>query len=92
MRNQPSIASSEIQGLTPLPHSIVDREIRCKFNLEEHRESLMVEDDHLKPLRDFRPRRPHYIERGKRTAGRLVTDWNLILPEEVLHRSWGEVP
>jgi predicted transcriptional regulator of viral defense system len=61
------------------------------FFLEQHRESLMVEDEHLNPLRVLRPRQPHYLERGKRTAGRLVTDWNLVLPEAVLHRSWGEV-
>ncbi len=61
------------------------------FFLEQHRESLMVEDNHLKPLRDFRPRRPHYLERSKRKAGRLVADWNLVIPENVLHRSWGEV-
>ena len=61
------------------------------FFLEQHREPLMVEDEHLKPLLDLRPRRPHYLERGKRTAGRLVKTWNLVLPEEVLHRSWGEV-
>ena len=61
------------------------------FFLEQHRESLMVEDEHLKSLLDFRPRRPHYLERGKRTAGHLVTNWNLVLPKEVLDRSWGEV-
>ena len=61
------------------------------FFLEQHREPLMVEDKHLKPLLDFRPRRPHYLVRGKRTNGRLVTNWNLVLPKEVLHRSWGEV-
>jgi len=61
------------------------------FFLDQHRKSLMVEDSHLKPLHDLQPRRPHYLERSKRKAGRLVTDWNLIVPEKVLHRSWGEV-
>lgn len=61
------------------------------FFLDQHREPLMVEETHLKPLRDLRPRRPHYLERSKRKAGRLVADWNLVVPEKVLHRSWGEV-
>jgi len=61
------------------------------FFLDQHRGALMVEDNHLKPLRDFRPRRPHYLERSKRKAGRLVAAWNLVVPENVLHRSWGEV-
>jgi predicted transcriptional regulator of viral defense system len=61
------------------------------FFLERHRESLMVEERHLKPLRDQRPRQPHYLDRGKRESGVLVSEWNLVVPKEVLHRTWGEV-
>ena len=61
------------------------------FFLEQHHEYLMVEDKHLKPLRDSRPRQPHYLDRRKRTSGRLVLDWNLVVPQEVLERSWADV-
>jgi len=61
------------------------------FFLEQHRQALMVDDAHLKPLRDLRPRQPHYLERSKRKSGRLVTDWKLVVPREVLERSWAEV-
>jgi predicted transcriptional regulator of viral defense system len=61
------------------------------FFLEQHRETLMVDDTHLKPLRDLRPRQPHYLERRKRKAGRLATGWNLVLPKEVFERTWAEV-
>ncbi len=61
------------------------------FFLEQHRETLMVDDVHLKPLRDLRPRQPHYLERGKRKAGRLATGWNLVVPREVFERSWEEI-
>ena len=61
------------------------------FFLTQHKESLMVEDLHLKPLRDMRPRQPHYLVRGKRMDGRLVKKWNLIVPDEILKCSWGEV-
>ncbi len=61
------------------------------FFLEQHREPLMVDDRHLEPLRDLRPRQPHYLDRAKRTSGRLVPEWNLVVPPEVLNRSWGEV-
>ncbi len=60
------------------------------FFLEQHKEALMVETSHLEPLRARRPRRPHYLERGRR-GGRLVSDWNLVVPEEVLERAWQEV-
>jgi len=61
------------------------------FFLEQHREPLMVEDRHLKALCDRRPRQPHYLDRTKRKSGRLVSEWNLVVPREVLERTWGEV-
>lgn len=61
------------------------------FWLEQHRERLMVEKRHLEALGRLRPRRPHYLERGKRRPGRLVPRWNLVVPREIIDRSWGEV-
>ncbi|MBN1547752.1 MAG: type IV toxin-antitoxin system AbiEi family antitoxin domain-containing protein [Syntrophaceae bacterium] len=64
---------------------------KVKFFLEQHKEVLMVDDVHLKPLRRLRPRRPHYFVRSKRDDCRWVGDWNLMIPEEILNRSWKEV-
>jgi predicted transcriptional regulator of viral defense system len=61
------------------------------FFLEQHRELLMVEEFHLKALHDMRPKQPHYLDRSKRKFGRLVSEWNLVVPREVLERTWGEV-
>ncbi len=61
------------------------------FFLEQHGESLMVDKKHLKALRDLRPHQPHYLDRAKREPGRLVTGWNLVVPREVIERSWEEV-
>lgn len=60
------------------------------FYLEQHRETLMVEDSHLKPLRKCRPKRPHYMDSNGRGKGRLVSEWNLVVPLQVLERSWEE--
>jgi len=60
------------------------------FFLEQHRESLMVEDAHLKTFHDLRPRRPQYMERSRRKSGRFVSAWNLVVPEEIIRRSWEE--
>lgn len=60
------------------------------FFLDQHRETLMVEDHHLNSLHDMRPRQPHYLNRSKRKSGRFVSEWNLVIPREVLERSWGE--
>jgi predicted transcriptional regulator of viral defense system len=61
------------------------------FFLQQHRETLIVEDTHLNPLRKMRPRQPHYFIRGKRKGCRWVKDWNLLVPVEILNKSWGEV-
>lgn len=56
------------------------------FFLEQHQGELMVEDRQLDRLREAHPRQPHYMERG--SSGKLVTRWNLIVPEQVLTRAW----
>ena len=61
------------------------------FFLQQHKEALMVDDVHLKPLRKLRPLQPHYLIRGKRQGGRWVKEWNLMVPDEILNQSWGEV-
>jgi len=58
------------------------------FFLEQHRESLMLEEQHLKLFRERRPRQPHYLERARRKSGRFIAAWNLVVPEEVYERSW----
>jgi predicted transcriptional regulator of viral defense system len=63
---------------------------RVGFFLEQHREALMVEDAHLERLRQHRPRQPRYLD-ARRRPGKLVDSWNLIVPEDVLGRTWAEV-
>jgi predicted transcriptional regulator of viral defense system len=59
------------------------------YYLQQHAKPLMVEDRHLNPLRDLRPRQPHYLERGK--SGTVVKDWNLVVPKSLADRSWEEI-
>ncbi len=61
------------------------------YYLEEHRESLMVEERHLMALRSRRPRQPHYVYQSRSGDGSLVAAWNLVVPTEVVERSWAEV-
>lgn len=61
------------------------------FYLEQHREELMVEDRHLERLLERAPTHPMYLERGKRESGKLLSRWNLVVPERILNRSWAEV-
>jgi len=63
---------------------------RVGFFLEQHRDGLMVEDKHLDQLRRLRPRQPRYLD-VRRTPGKLVASWNLIVPDDVLGRTWADV-
>lgn len=60
------------------------------FYLNQHRDPLMVEDHHLKTLKKYLPRRPHYMDSSRRRTGRLVSAWNLIVPAQIVDRSWEE--
>ena len=62
---------------------------RVGFFLEQHRDALMVEEKHLKPLRALAPRQPRYLDSTRR-SGRLIPRWNLIVPASVLERRWEE--
>jgi len=62
---------------------------RVGFYLEQHRDPLMVEDQHLAILRAHAPAQPRYLD-SRRTSGTLVAGWNLVVPEYVLQRGWEE--
>lgn len=61
------------------------------YYLEEHRETLMVEESHLERLAALRPKEPHYLERGARTEHKLVGRWNLVMPAWLVNRAWEQV-
>jgi len=63
---------------------------RVGFFLEQHRDALMVEEQHLEALRELTPGQPRYFD-ATREPGRLISPWNLIVPERILRQQWGEV-
>lgn len=91
------------RSLEMIPHLDLDRLIRYAlllkksttiarvgFYLMQHREPLMVEEEHLKRLREHRPSSPKYLTSDPAISGRLVPEWNLIVPESVIKKSWEE--
>lgn len=60
------------------------------FFLEAHREPWMVPEEYLKKLEQFIPRRPHYIERGRKESQELIKRWNLIVPRSLIYQEWEE--
>lgn len=63
---------------------------RVGFFLEQHRDVLMDEEQHLQAFRDLAPGQPRYLD-ARREPGKLVKGWNLVVPERVLARSWAEL-
>jgi len=61
------------------------------FFLEMNAETLMVDESYLIKLESKRPKKPHYWSRDSKGPTRLVNRWNLIIPEQIIDRSWEEV-
>jgi predicted transcriptional regulator of viral defense system len=60
------------------------------FFLESHKDTLMVEEKYLEKLQKIRPRQPHYLSRNRRKDCHWVKNWNLMIPVEILNKSWEE--
>jgi predicted transcriptional regulator of viral defense system len=63
---------------------------RVGFFLSQHRNELSVGDDLLKRLQLRRPKNPKYFTNDTTRSGRLISEWNLIVPESILTKSWDE--
>jgi len=61
------------------------------FFLSERPESLAVDEKHLKKLEKHIPSKIHYMDRSRKSAGKYIARWNLIVPEEILTRNWDEL-
>ena len=62
------------------------------YFLEQHKESLMIEDADLTVLEQLRPKRPHYFQRAKRNSGdKFAPRWNLVVPFEIVNKIWEDI-
>lgn len=60
------------------------------FFLEKRPNALAVENKYLTRLQKNIPKKPHYLERSRRQPGKFIPKWNLIIPPEILSKSWEE--
>jgi len=60
------------------------------FFLEQNKDRLLVDDKYFDALRKLRPKQPHYFD-SRQKNGKLLKDWNLLVPEEILNKSWDEI-
>lgn len=76
------------------PHKVLEYTLALKnattaakvgFYLGQRRRVLGVESGILNRLQENRPGTPHYMDRLYASDGRLVKDWNLIVPRELIN-------
>ena len=60
------------------------------FFLEQRKEALMVDDKYFNKLKALVPKQPHYFN-TKEKSGRLMKEWNIIVPQYILDKTWQEV-
>lgn len=60
------------------------------FFLQQHQEQFSVKDNQLAELKSFIPVKPHYGERSQGVQNKFLPEWNLIMPLQVVERSWEE--
>jgi len=60
------------------------------FFLEQHKAQLNVDEKTLARLQEKKPNSIHYIERSKRASGKLIQQWNLVVPNYIIERAWEE--
>lgn len=59
------------------------------FFLEQNRDRLLVDEKYFAALQKLCPKQPHYFDSRQR-QGKLLKKWNLLVPEEILNKSWEE--
>jgi len=59
------------------------------YFLEQHRETLFVNESTLNAIESLRPKSRHYLNRAE--GGQLAARWNLIVPGAVWDRRWEEL-
>jgi predicted transcriptional regulator of viral defense system len=60
------------------------------FYLSQRRQELNVSSEVLLELRKACPRSPHYIDPAARKDGKLLNDWNIIVPNSLIIKDWEE--
>ena len=90
-RSLESVEYFDLDAVVKYVHLLNKKTTAAKvgYYLQQHTEELMVDDSHLAELRKLRPKQAFYLERGG--SGMVIRDWNIVVPEWLANRSWGDV-
>ena len=60
------------------------------YFLEQLPSYLAIDQKHIERLVHHIPRQPHYMNRTRQKEGKYIEKWNLIVPLEIINRTWEE--
>ena len=60
------------------------------YFLEQRPEHLSVDKKYIEKLRVNIPKQPHYMDRNRKGEGKYIEKWKLIVPLEIINRTWEE--
>ncbi len=61
-----------------------------RYFLEQRQGAFKVDNNALKSLIKLKPSIPQYILSNRNLPSKLVKNWNLIIPKNILNQSWEE--
>lgn len=61
------------------------------FYLSSFQQELGVAPNHLAQLKSKLPRSVHYLNRSQRTNGKLIKEWNVMIPLDLANKTWEEI-
>ena len=87
-RSCSSVQGLDLRELESYVRTVGSRVLAAKVGLflDRHQEVLAVSRALLERLRDMGPEVPVYMERGR--PGKVVRDWNLVAPAELVSGAW----
>lgn len=60
------------------------------YFLEQRPAHFSVEPKYIQQLLSLIPKQPHYMDRSHQAEGKYIKKWQLIVPLEIINRSWEE--
>lgn len=60
------------------------------FFLEQRPSYYALEESEIKRLLPHIPKQPHYMNRTREREGKYIEKWQLIVPNEIINKSWEE--
>jgi len=60
------------------------------YFLEQRPAHLAVDRKYIQQLLSLIPKQPHYMNRSRQGEGKYIEKWQLIVPLEIINKTWEE--